>query len=72
MQKEFFDILKERNKKGTTIFLSSHILTEIQNYCKRAAIIREGRLIACDSVEALAKTKAKCVTITGNIYVWMI
>ena len=67
MQKEFFDILKERNKKGTTIFLSSHILTEIQNYCKRAAIVREGRLIACDSVEALAKTKAKRVTITGNI-----
>ena len=67
MQKEFFDILKERNKKGTTIFLSSHILTEIQNYCKRAAIIREGRLIVCDSVEALAKTKAKRVTITGNI-----
>lgn len=48
MQKEFFDILKERNEEGTTIFLSSHILSEVQNHCKRAAIIREGRLIACE------------------------
>lgn len=67
MQKEFFDILKERNEKGTTIFLSSHILSEVQNHCKRAAIIREGRLIACDSVEALAKTNAKRVTILGDV-----
>lgn len=67
MQKEFFDILKERNEKGTTIFLSSHILSEVQNHCKRAAIIREGRLIACDSVEALAKTNAKRVTIVGDV-----
>lgn len=69
MQKEFFDILRERNEKGVTIFLSSHILSEVQNYCKRAAIIREGRLIACDSVDALAKTNAKRVTIVGDVNV---
>lgn len=67
MQKEFFDILKERNEKGTTIFLSSHILSEVQNYCGRAAIIREGRLIACDNVEVLAKTNAKRVSIVGDV-----
>lgn len=67
MQREFFDILRERNEKGTSIFLSSHILSEIQNNCGRAAIIREGRLIACDSVEALAKTNAKRVRIKGNL-----
>lgn len=67
MQKEFFDILRERNEKGVTIFLSSHILSEVQNHCKRAAIIREGRLIACDNVEALAKTNAKRVSIVGNV-----
>lgn len=66
MQKEFFDILRERNQEGTTIFLSSHILSEIQRNCSRAAIIREGRLIACDTVEALAKTAAKRVTVHGN------
>lgn len=63
MQREFFDILKERNKNGTTIFLSSHVLSEIQRNCSRAAIIREGQLIACDSVENLARTSAKRITV---------
>ena len=67
MQREFFSILRERNQKGTTVFLSSHVLSEIQRNCTRAAIIREGRIIACDSVEALAKTSAKRVTAHGSI-----
>ena len=67
MQREFFAILRERNKKGTTVFLSSHVLSEIQRNCTRAAIIREGRLIACDSVEALAQTNAKRVTVHGEV-----
>ncbi|MGN0622566.1 MAG: ABC transporter ATP-binding protein, partial [Oscillospiraceae bacterium] len=53
MQKEFFNILNERHAAGATIFLSSHVLSEIQKYCSRAAIIKEGRLIALDSVENL-------------------
>lgn len=67
MQREFFDILRERNEAGTTIFLSSHILSEIQRNCSRAAIIREGGVIACDSVEALTKTRAKRVTVHGDV-----
>ena len=66
MQREFFELLKERNREGTTVFLSSHILSEVQRNCTRAAIIREGRIIACDSVEALAKTSAKRVSIHGS------
>lgn len=65
MQKAFFEILRERNEAGTTVFLSSHILSEIQRNCRRAAIIREGRIIACDSVEALGRTSAKRVSIHG-------
>ena len=66
MQREFFELLKERNREGTTVFLSSHILSEVQRNCTRAAIIREGRIIACNSVEALAKTSAKRVSIHGS------
>ena len=66
MQREFFQILHERNAEGTTIFLSSHMLSEIQRNCNRAAIIREGRIIACDSVEALSKAKAKRITLHGS------
>lgn len=67
MQKEFFRILRERNRAGTTILLSSHVLSEIQRNCTRAAIIREGRIIACDSVDVLSKTSAKRVTVHGSI-----
>ena len=66
MQHEFFEILRERNAEGTTIFMSTHILSEVQQNCNRAAIIREGRLIACDTVDSLAKTKAKRVTLKGD------
>lgn len=69
MQREFFEILKERNARGATVFLSSHVLSEIQRNCTRAAIIREGRLIACDSVEALSKTSAKRVHVQGEVTV---
>lgn len=67
MQREFFSILRERNHEGTMVFLSSHILSEIQRNCSRAAIIREGRLIACGNVEELSRTSAKRVTVHGDI-----
>lgn len=66
MQREFFAILKERNQKGTTVFFSSHVLSEVQRNCTRAAIIRDGKIIACDSVEVLSRTSAKRVTIHGK------
>ena len=65
MQREFFSILKERNENGATIFLSSHILSEVQNYCDRAAIIREGQIVACDDMDTLAHTNVKRVRIAG-------
>lgn len=67
MQREFFHIIRERNEQGVTIFLSSHVLSEIQQNCTRAAIIREGRIIACDNVDALAKTNAKRITVQGKV-----
>lgn len=67
MQKEFFDIMKERNDKGRTVFLSSHVLSEIGKNCTRAAIIRNGGIIACDSVNALSRTNAKRVNVKGRI-----
>lgn len=68
MQKEFFDILRERNREGTTIFLSSHVLSEIQRNCTRAAIIRDGRIIAQGNVDDLSKTSAKRITVHGSIH----
>ncbi|MBQ9961251.1 MAG: ABC transporter ATP-binding protein [Firmicutes bacterium] len=67
MQREFFEILKEKNEEGATVFLSSHVLSEIQKNCSRAAIIREGRIVAEGSVEELAASAAKRVVIGGKV-----
>ncbi len=65
MQKEFYTILKERNDEGATVFLSSHVLSDIGRYCKSAAVIREGRILVCDSVSNLGHTGVKKVTLKG-------
>ncbi|MCI8513748.1 MAG: ABC transporter ATP-binding protein [Lachnospiraceae bacterium] len=65
VQREFYAILAERCREGATVFLSSHVLSEVQRYCRHAAIIRDGRLLVCDSVENLGHTGAKRVTLYG-------
>lgn len=65
MQREFFALLKERNSGGATVFLSSHVLSEVQKYCTHAAVIRDGQLLVSDSVEHLGHTDAKRVTVRG-------
>ena len=66
MQKEFYTILKERNDEGATVFLSSHVLSEIGRYCKSAAVIREGRILVSDSVARLGHTGVKRVMLKGT------
>ena len=53
VQRAFWSLLEERRREGATVFLSSHVLYEVQRYCSRAAIIREGRLVIEGTVEAL-------------------
>ena len=65
MQKEFFTILKEENQNGSTIFFSSHILSEVQAYCRSAAFIKEGKILLSDEVGKLEQTGTKKVTVTG-------
>lgn len=67
MQKEFFTILKECNERGVTILISSHVLSEIQRNCSKAAIIRDGTIIACDRVEELARTSARRIVVHGKV-----
>ncbi|MBI3748893.1 MAG: ABC transporter ATP-binding protein [Chloroflexi bacterium] len=53
VQQTFFQLLRETVAEGRTAFLSSHILGEVEKTCDRVAIIREGRLVMVDRVEAL-------------------
>ena len=65
MQKEFWNILKVKNSEGATIFLSSHVLSEVQRHCKNAGIIRSGKLIVSDTVSKLSETSARRVNLHG-------
>lgn len=57
MQREFFTILKEYHAAGTTIFLSSHVLSEIRRNCSKALVLREGRAVARLGREELEKSE---------------
>ncbi len=49
------DLMKEHCAKGGTVFFSSHILEVVENLCDRIAIINQGKLIACDTLEKIKK-----------------
>lgn len=63
MQKEFYELLKEEKKHGTAMIYSTHILSEVSQICDRVGIVKDGNLIRCDSVEALAANTLQYVTV---------
>jgi len=64
MQEEFYDLLNEYQEKGSTIFLSSHNLSEVEKVCSRMAIIRKGELVKVESIENLKKEMNRKLIIT--------
>lgn len=61
IQSIFFDLLKELRQEGTTIFFSSHYLSEVQKLCDRVAIIKDGRIIKIESIEDMRSKQLKKV-----------
>lgn len=59
MQNVFFELVKEYVDDCATCLLSTHVLSEVRNYCDRVAILKEGRLIVTDTVEHLLASKSK-------------
>ena len=51
IQQSFFEVVREAKTEGRTIFLSSHVIDEVDRTCDRVAIIREGRLVQVDRIE---------------------
>ncbi len=66
MQQKFFDLIREENNRGATIFFSSHILDEVQKMCNRVAIIKDGKIIKTESIEALRNDNYKKIKIVSN------
>jgi ABC-2 type transport system ATP-binding protein len=63
MQRKFFDLVREENKKGATVFFSSHILGEVQRLCSRVAIIKEGSVIETQDIKTLQRDNYKKIRI---------
>lgn len=66
IQQTFYDLLKEENERGTTIFLSSHVLSEVQRLCDRVAILREGKLVGVQSMKELRENGYKKISLTAK------
>ena len=65
LRRHLWSYVKKLNAEGTTVLLTTHYLEEAEELCDRIAIINHGRLIACDSTDALlAQLDAKQVAIT--------
>ncbi|MFV1970907.1 MAG: ABC transporter ATP-binding protein [Acidimicrobiia bacterium] len=63
MQQEFHELLEEVRDEGRTVFLSSHILPEVERLADRVGIVRDQRLVTVDSVEAFKGLSKATVTI---------
>lgn len=66
MQQKFFNLIREENKNGATVFFSSHILGEVQKMCNRVAIIKEGSIINIQDIKTLQKDNYKKVRISAE------
>ena len=63
LQNEFYEFIAEESRRGRTIFMSSHVLSEIERVCDRVGIIREGKIVAVERIETLKAKMGQIVTV---------
>jgi len=63
MQNQFYEIIAERKRQGKSVFISSHILSEVQEICDRVAFMRDGKLVEIIDVAALLHEARKKISI---------
>jgi ABC-2 type transport system ATP-binding protein len=66
MQQKFFNLIREENARGATVFFSSHILGEVQKMCSRVAIIKEGRIIQIEDIKTLQHDNYKKIQVAAE------
>jgi ABC-2 type transport system ATP-binding protein len=65
MQRKFFDLVREENTRGVTVFFSSHILGEVQRLCNRVGIIREGKIVETSDIRTLQQNNYKKIAVSA-------
>lgn len=66
MQQVFYELLEEEKEKGTTIFYSTHILSEISKVCDRVGFIKDGTLLKIETIEEMKRKNLTFVTIESK------
>jgi ABC-2 type transport system ATP-binding protein len=66
MQQKFFNLIRDENKRGATVFFSSHILGEVQKMCSRVAIIKEGSIIKIEEIHTLCRDNYKKIMVSAS------
>jgi ABC-2 type transport system ATP-binding protein len=66
MQRKFFELIREENQRGVTVFFSSHILGEVQRLCSRVGIIKEGQIIEIADIHTLQQNNYKKVRVAAG------
>jgi ABC-2 type transport system ATP-binding protein len=64
VQREFYNLLKEEKEQGKTVFLSSHILPEVERVCDRVGILRDGLLVDIETIEDLKTKRVRKLELT--------
>lgn len=63
MQESFYSLLKDAKQRGRTIFMSSHVLSEVERVCDRIALLRKGELVLLSGIEAIRRLAARRVRV---------
>jgi ABC-2 type transport system ATP-binding protein len=66
MQRKSFELIRQENERGVTVFFSSHILGEVQRMCNRVAIIKEGRIIEIADIRTLQQNNYKKIRVAAS------
>lgn len=63
VQEIFSSLIREEQARGKTVFMSSHVLSEVESLCDRVGVIRDGQIVTVDQVENLKKNRVKYVSV---------
>ena len=61
MQESFYSLLKDAKQSGKTVFMSSHVLSEVERVCDRIALLRKGELVLLSKMEEIGNLAVRCV-----------
>ncbi len=62
VQETFVSLIREEKARGKTVFMSSHVMSEVEALCDRVGVIRDGQIVTVGGVEELRKTRVKYVS----------